>query len=337
MTADRSPAPLKARILNIQRMSTEDGPGLRTTVFFKGCSLRCRWCHNPESISARTQVYWIADRCMGCGTCAALCPEIALTLTEAGVRIDRQRCSGCGQCAAACPSTAMERLGEEWTLDDLLREVLKDRAYFASEGGVTLSGGEPALQAEFVTPFLQQLRHQGIHTALDTAGRYDREVLDHLLPHTSLVLYDLKLSDPKLHKVFTGHLNTVILKNAMRAAELLQAGPKGRRMWIRTPIIPGATDPEGNIRGIGRFIAEHLKGAVSRWELCAFNNLCKDKYLRLGQAWAYDGCPLPERQEMERLADVARKSGVDPAMVHWSGATRLENQARGKKAAAERK
>ncbi len=317
--------PLTARLLEIQRMSTEDGPGLRTTIFFKGCSLKCRWCHNPESIAAHPQVMWVENRCIGCGTCAEQCPEGALTLTGQGMVIDRQVCRNCSICAEACPTAALERMGKKWRMEDLLVEVLKDRAYFdASGGGVTLSGGEPALQVRFASAFLERLREQGVHTALDTCGLYEVGILEQLMPVTDLLLYDLKLMEPMRHHKLTGHDNERILDNAIAAARHLRHRADGRRMWIRTPIIPGATDGQENIIGIGRFIATRLEGMVSRWELCVFNNLCADKYRRLGLAWPYADYPLPTAHRMENLADMARASGVDADIVCWSGATAVK-------------
>jgi pyruvate formate lyase activating enzyme len=325
MDVTSTEAPVTAHILQLQRMSTEDGPGIRTTVFFKGCSLKCRWCHNPESITSHPQVHWIETRCLGCGTCVAHCPEGALRLTPDGVQMDRHACRNCGACAQVCPSMAMERLGQAWRLDDLLAEVLKDRAYFtASGGGVTLSGGEPGLQPHFAALFMQRLREEGIPTALDTCGMYARSVLDQLLPDPTLVLYDLKEIDPERHRAFTGHFNQTILDNAVHAAQLLASRANEGQMWIRTPIIPQATDREENISGIGGFIATRLNGVVSRWELCAFNNLCADKYRRLDLPWPYADCELVMPTRMEQLAGVARRSGVDPSIVHCSGATRRE-------------
>ena len=188
-------------ILRIQRMSTEDGPGIRSTVFFKGCPLACVWCHNPESISSRMQTHWEKTRCIGCWSCIEACIKGALAATETGIAIDRSKCDSCDACAKACPSTAMEIYGEACGPNDLVREVLKDEAYFQkSGGGVTLSGGEPTMQPLFAKELLSTFKQGGIHTALDTCGQCPWETLDALLPHTDLVLYDLKEINPDKHK-----------------------------------------------------------------------------------------------------------------------------------------
>ena len=315
----------EAMVFEIQRLSTEDGPGIRTTVFFKGCGLACAWCHNPESISARPQLHWIASRCIGCGTCCTVCPETALTLAKDGLTIDRARCTQCGQCAAECPSTAMELIGTRWHIDDLVYEVLKDRAYFTnSGGGVTAGGGEPGLQAPFLSAFLRDLKQEGIHTAVDTCGCFPGPALDDFLPFTDLVLYDLKEIDPDRHRTFTKRSNALILDNLLAIRSRMAAGAAPQDLWIRTPVIPDATATETNIAGIGQWIADHLKGAVTRWELCAFNNLCRDKYLRLDRDWPFKTQPLLSEAKMEHLAEIARRSGVDPDIVHWSGSTRMQ-------------
>ena len=316
-----------ATILEIQRMSTEDGPGIRTTVFFKGCTLNCRWCHNPESISPRPQIHWLSNQCIGCKTCLGTCPEEALTFTADGIWIDRNRCTGCGLCADACPATALEQLGKSWKPDSLTAEVLKDRIYFEkSGGGVTLGGGEPTLQAPFAGELLKRLKRAGIHTALDTCGMCSTKALEELLPHTDLLLFDLKEIDPKKHREFTGASNQRILENLAHMHTWTQSHERPSQIWIRTPIIPGTTATDENIRGIGQFIAETLNGRVSRWELIAFNNLCKDKYIRLGVDWPYRNCELLSKLMMEKMAAVARNSGVDPAIVFWNGSTQLEGQ-----------
>lgn len=314
-----------ALVLNIQRLSTEDGPGLRTTVFFKGCNLHCSWCHNPESISACKQIEWRKVRCMGCGLCLLNCKNKALLLTKDGISIDRKACVACEACVRACPTLALETKGTEWALDDLVYEVLKDRNYFEGKGGITASGGECLLQGQFLKSFFRKLRAEGIHTALDTAGLVSKEELNAILPHTNLVLYDLKLFDLNLHKKYTGAGNTTILNNARYIAEYCNTN-QNTELWIRTPIIPGITDSEDNIYYIGRFIAEYLHGAESKWELLAFNNLCEDKYDRLDMDWKLKDKSLVSKEKMQRLCEVAKGSGVRPEVVVWTGSTKLETE-----------
>lgn len=315
-----------ALVLEIQRLSTEDGPGIRTTVFFKGCPLRCAWCHNPESISPQQQIQWFETRCIGCRSCVDACPVKALSVAHSGIVIDRERCTNCGDCADICPSTAMTLTGEKWSAEDLVAETLKDRAYFEkSGGGVTVSGGEPTMQAGFVESYLKRLREKGTHTALDTCGLCSRDALSAVLPHAAMVLFDVKMMDPERHKRFTGSDNQKILDNLVYTAEYINGHLYPQELWIRTPIIPDATADDENIVDIGAFIASSLKGAVSRWELCAFNNLCRDKYLRLGKEWAFGESKLMTAERMDELVSIARKAGVDSSVVHWSGSTRMDS------------
>ncbi len=315
-------------ILEIVRMSTEDGPGLRTTVFFKGCSLHCSWCHNPESISLKPQIQWLETSCIGCGICVKTCPELALTKTEKGIIINRSLCNGCGLCAEECPTTAMELLGKKWNVHDLVGELVKDRAYFEqSGGGVTLSGGEAALQNDFCLSLLNELKGRGIQTALDTCGQVSQSVLASLLPYVNILLYDIKEIDSEKHKKFVGQGNEKILANAVFAANYKKNHASPRIFWIRTPVIPGATDTAENIRGIGDFISANLHGTVTRWELCAFNNLCRDKYKRLAMDWPFADQELSERSLMEELSLIA-KSKVEPSIVCWSGSTKLDSKDR---------
>jgi pyruvate formate lyase activating enzyme len=315
----------QATILEIVRMSTEDGPGIRTTVFFKGCTLNCSWCHNPESISIHPQLCWVGNRCIGCKTCLSVCKENALTLTDTGMKIDRTLCTGCGDCSEECPGTALELMGKQWQMDDLVAEVVKDRAYFeTSGGGITISGGEPTMQAGFASLFLKTLRGKGLHTALDTCGQCSRDALEQVLPYAAMVLFDIKLIDRQAHKKLTGHDNQRILDNLLYVADYIRSHVHPSEMWIRTPIIPGATATTENISGIGQFIASHLDGVVQRWELCAFNNLCQDKYHRLDQRWAFADENLLTQSFLDELANTAKQSGVNPDIVFATGATRLE-------------
>jgi pyruvate formate lyase activating enzyme len=318
---------LRARILNIQRMSTEDGPGIRTTVFFKGCGLSCSWCHNPESISSKPQIQWIENKCIGCKTCESVCPEHALSLSSEGMIINREMCTGCGLCASECPSTAMELLGKTWELGELLDEVVKDRAYFESSGGgITVSGGDPTVQAGFVECFLKECRERGLHTALDTCGLCNTRALDKLLPYTDLVLYDLKEIDSSLHERFTGNSNEKIFENIRYIRDYIRQHDNVPQLWLRTPLIPGATATEENISGLGAFIARELSDVAARWELCSFNNLCRDKYRRLGLDWQFKNEQLLTREFLEKLTETAKRSGIEPGLVQWTGATRVETR-----------
>jgi pyruvate formate lyase activating enzyme len=319
----------KGLILNLQRLSTEDGPGLRTTVFFKGCPLHCEWCHNPESISTRPQIYWIETRCIGCHTCLKTCSISALKAGEKGMVIDRNRCNGCGECADACPANAMELLGRLSEVDDLVKELLKDRVYYesASDGGVTLSGGEPTLQMGFAFELLKQLKNAGINTALDTCGVCAEKDLLKLLPYVDLVLYDLKLADNDQHHQWTGSGNRMVMDNLLMVRDFIRSHAGQPKLWLRTPLIPGATTEEGNLQAIGKFISANLADVVERWELCAFNNLSRDKYNRLGLGWKFAENPLLTQDEITNYEAIACRAAIGVALVLATGAARVEHEA----------
>ena len=300
-------------------MSTEDGPGIRTTVFFKQCPLRCIWCHNPESILKKQQLEWFEHKCIGCKTCIETCKQEALSLDGDGLHIDRDKCISCGECEEACPSTALHMLGKWWNLDDLFHEVRKDKAYYLkSKGGITVSGGEPTTQPYALLKFLKKCKEDGISTALDTCGYTSKEVYERLLPFVDLVLLDIKEIESEKHKEFTDVPNERILENAIWIKEYLKKNNK--EMWIRTPIIPGYTATEENISGIGKFIVEKLANFPSRWDLLSFNRLCVDKYSRLDLDWILKDEPLMTKEEMEHLSEIAKKTGVKN--VQWSGLTK---------------
>jgi len=316
---------LTARILHLQRFSTEDGPGIRTTVFFKGCPLRCVWCHNPESMSVTSQIQWLETRCIGCNTCIQTCPNGNLSRAADGsLRISREMCLACGKCVDACPANALEMLGQTITLEELFCQVLKDRSYYeTSGGGVTASGGEPGLQPEFVAEFFRRLRLEHISTALDTCGMISAAAFEKILPYTDWLLYDVKEIDAEKHRRFTSQDNQRILQNLLQIGEWIDHFP-ALHLWIRTPLIPGATARPDNLLGIGAFLAENLDGKVMRWELCAFNNLCRDKYRRLGMEWEYQHTPLLSPEELAALTEAARASGFPPDLIVPSGATRVQ-------------
>lgn len=310
-------------VFEIQRMSTEDGPGIRTTVFVKGCGLACIWCQNPESISLLPQLIWTGVKCIGCKTCVKSCENKAIVLTEKGILIDRQKCNTCGICAEECPSTALELLGKKWKVQELIKEVERDRAFFEnSNGGITVSGGEPTVQGKSVASFLRGLKEMGIHTALDTSGMCSKDTLNILLPFVDLMLYDLKEIDPHKHKDFTQQSNEIIFQNILYINDYIRAHKIPFEIWIRTPIIPDATATTENIKGLGKFIAENLSDVLNRWELCSFNNLCKDKYEKMEINWFFKNYSLLSKDFMESITEVAKNSGVSPDIIRWTGATK---------------
>ena len=304
----------QATLFNIQRFSTEDGPGIRSTVFFKGCPLVCRWCHNPEGMKKEPEIIWYDIDCLACESCVKACPEKALSLTESGLRIDRNKCKACGTCVDTCDAGAIEMIGKTWTPENLLKEVLKDRTFYqTSNGGITLSGGEPLIYYDFLKEFLPLAKNAGLHIALDTCGFFPGDKLTDLIEFFDLVLFDIKLLDGSRHKEYTGVDTERILDNAILIAK------RGVPLWIRTPVIPAHTELEDNIRAIAQFIRANLP-TVKRYDLLAFSNLCISKYKRLGRQFALKSEKLLSRSRMEKLVEVARIEGVDCAK--WSGPTR---------------
>lgn len=301
-------------VTNIQRCSTEDGPGIRTTVFFKGCPMKCLWCHNIETIDPNPTVVWYAVKCIGDQSCVRACPESALELTADGMKINKDLCKVCGICEEACPTGAIKVMGKLWTADDLVNELLRDKIFFTtSNGGVTLSGGEPTFQASFAIQVASGLQKNGVHVALDTCGYSSEKVMRDILPHVDMVLYDLKVIDSKKHEDYTGVPLNRVLANARIVAK------SGKPVWIRTPVIPGHTDDENNIRLIARFIVENMPN-VERYDLLAFNRMCTEKYTLFNLVYPLKDAELMTQETMERLASIARDEGI--SNVAWSGMTR---------------
>ncbi len=274
---------MKAFIFDIQRASTVDGPGFRTAVFFKGCNLRCAWCHNPESQLSRPELLFYRDRCTHCGRCAQVCPHRLLS------------CTACGACAAVCPNEARVLCGKEYTPEEVLRVILKDKLFYdTSGGGATFSGGECMLQPDFLASLLRLCRENRVHTAVDTAGCVPFRSFEKILPCTDLFLYDIKLMDPEKHREYTGAGNEIILANLAR---LLRAG---QRVWIRVPIIPGVNDTIEEMRRIRAFLTDN--GYPEKVELLPFHRMGESKLAALNRKGTSFSVPDPEKMEALRKA-----------------------------------
>ncbi|MDH4267107.1 MAG: glycyl-radical enzyme activating protein [Deltaproteobacteria bacterium] len=260
-------------VFDIQRYSIHDGPGIRTTVFFKGCPLRCDWCQNPESQSAKPEIFFDRSRCSRCGECVAICPEKASSLSGESLRLDRRICRGCGKCADLCPHEARKLVGRYMTVDEVMHPILKDiKFYENSGGGVTLSGGEPTAQIHFALALLRRCQELGLHTALETCGYASWTQLEKLLAYTDLFLYDIKHLQEAKHLEGTGKNNFRIIDNAIRIAKV-------RPMIVRVPLIPHFNDSPEEIRAIARFGHKEL-GSIGV-DLLPYNRLGEGKYERL--------------------------------------------------------
>ncbi|MBF0529106.1 MAG: glycyl-radical enzyme activating protein [Deltaproteobacteria bacterium] len=315
------PKALKGIILNIQHFCIHDGPGIRTTVFLKGCSLCCKWCSNPESIHPKPELAYNSDKCLGgkqCGFCLKnLCPEPAIYLSDSDdrtddkVRINWNLCTNCGQCVPVCPSNALYLFGQEMTVDEVLNEVEQDSLFYReSSGGITLSGGECLIQPDFSAALLAEAHKRGINTAIETAFNVPWASVERVLPHVNVVLHDHKLIDPERHRKWTGVANKRILENIKHAYETFP----DKRFIARTPLIPGVNDDEENIRAVLAFIRPYKN--VTEYELLPYMRFGEGKYGSLGRIYEMQDFNPPTPETLERLRLIIDKSfgrSGDPA------------------------
>lgn len=285
---------MRGRIFNIQKYSIHDGPGIRTTVFLKGCPLNCSWCHNPESQSFDKELLFFPNRCINCGECMRICK----------VMRKPELCIKCGQCAEICCTNAIELAGKEIEADELLKELEKDIIFYdSSKGGVTISGGEPLSQPDFTLKLLKGCKRKGIHTAVDTCGFGKPEDLREIANFADLFLYDIKLMDKEKHLQYTGAGNDLIMENL----KLLSS--RSKRIWIRIPLIPGINDDEGNIRATANLVRN--TAGVEQVNLLPYHNAAAEKYNRLNKAYQLNHIKLPQKEYIDEIAEQYRKQGVN--------------------------
>ncbi len=292
---------MKGIIFDIKRYSVHDGNGLRTTLFFKGCPLRCLWCHNPESQRQKPQIVWYENRCISCFSCVKFCKEGAMDIAlNKNIDINEKKCTLCGDCVDNCPTNALEIIGKEYETDELVKEILKDELFFENDGGVTISGGEPFVQYDFLMELMYALSKEKIDISLDTTGYTDKEKLLSSTKYVSLFLYDLKLMDSKKHKSYTGVGNETILEN------LKSLDGEGAQIAIRIPVIASVNDDEKNLEETVDFLLK-LSNVVSV-DLLPFHNMMVDKYKRLKLPFLLQNIDKPTNEMMEKIKKTFEKA-----------------------------
>lgn len=286
---------MKGTIFDLKRYAVHDGPGIRLNVFFKGCPLHCLWCHNPEGISFKPELMLMPNRCARCGDCLRACRFGVLSQNGTGeVLADRSRCTLCGDCVEACSREAINIVGREVSIEDILAEAEKERIFFEqSGGGVTLTGGEPLAQADFAEALMEALKARGFHVALDTSGYASADIFLRLVAKADLILFDLKLMDEEKHKKFTGVSNHTVLDNLRKLDEL------GKPVWIRFPLIPGINDDEGNLEAMAAFLSE-LK-SVEQLNVLPYHKGGVEKFRRVGREQEFAIFEPPAEEKIQSV------------------------------------
>ena len=292
---------IRGLIFNIMRFAVHDGPGIRTAVFFKGCPLRCAWCHNPESISPQSEIMLRPERCVHCGACVHACPQQGISASAVPLPVqDPARCTRCGACAEACPAEARALIGREASVGEAIAEVLRDRVFYEqSGGGVTFSGGEPTHQPDFLHALLAAAKGEGLHTVVDTCGHAPWVVFKRVAPLVDLFLFDIKIIDPEKHQRHVGVSNDLILENLERLAG------NGAALRVRMPLIPGVNDAVEDASRLGQKLAALKR--VPEVHLLPYHKSGAEKYARLGRTYGLSAMQAPEAAKVEDIATELRR------------------------------
>ncbi|WP_312810712.1 trans-4-hydroxy-L-proline dehydratase activase [Sedimentibacter sp.] len=290
-------------IFNIQKFSIHDGPGIRTTVFLKGCPLKCLWCHNPESQEYEKQILYDAEKCVLCGTCVKVCPKNAIKIEDNILTTDMYKCDFCGLCEIYCIQEARQVVGKHYSVEEVLKEVLKDRIFYEkSGGGVTVSGGEPLMFIDFVEELLKKLKEENIHTAVDTSGAVNFESLERIAEYTDLFLYDIKLMDDEMHKKYIKASNKTILENLKKLSKI------HNNINIRLPIIEGVNADTDHIERIIDFIKDLN---IKKVNLLPYHDIAKHKYKKLDMDYEEEKMSKPSEEKMQRFMSMFESKGYE--------------------------
>lgn len=289
-------------VFNIQKYSIHDGPGIRTTVFLKGCPLKCKWCHNPESQCFSKELMFYENKCIGCGYCTKVCTNKVIVKTDKGIISDNNLCISCGACSEICPTNARAMVGKDMTKDEVIKEIDKDRVFYdESKGGVTFSGGEPLMQGDFLQSILMDCKNKRLHTALDTSGFASKEILEKIVDYVDLFLYDIKAIDDEIHKQYVGVSNKIILDNLRYLISL------GKRVFIRIPVIPTINDSEEEINNFINFLSE-VRG-FEQINLLPYHHISSEKYKRLNKEYELENIKEPTEERMNQIKGNFEKEG----------------------------
>lgn len=291
----------KGIVFDIQRFSIHNGLGIRTLVFLKGCNLRCQWCSNPESQRFKPDLFFQPEKCIGCQACIKVCPQKAIIVKKNQIFFRRELCKNCGKCAEVCYAEARVIKGKEMSTDEVIKEAIKDKAFYSkTQGGITLGGGEPLQQSNFALSILKKCKEKGLSTAIETSGYVPWENIEKVILYTDFFLYDIKHMDPKVHKQYIGVDNQLILLNLEKLA-------KKAMIIIRTPVVPGFNDTETDINDIAQHVA---KLGINELNLLPYQNYGRYKYNLLGRDYPFKNDKILDKEDVNKLRTVVIKQGL---------------------------